>query len=162
MKNPSRIMLFLFFIILVNCKKVEENKIPISNFNSKNNDTLIHSLDTTKIGTEKIISVKENWDGDYSIKTKAISNSEGHQEIDLGYYINIKSKKAILSISAEYTEDYWCEGDYYLQNIDNTLYATGKCDQNDENDFVLKDEKNFYFIKSKRFKNKDWQLLSKE
>jgi hypothetical protein len=156
MKYIKKTLLFIFFTVLVNCNKTEKNKI--KNLNSINKDAQIRSIDTSKTG----IIIKENWDGDYSIKTKAISNQEDHQEIDLRYYINIKGKKAILSVGAEFTEDYWCEGDYYLESKNGGIYAIGKCDDNDINDFAIKEENNQFYIKSKRFKNQDWQLLEKE
>ena len=162
MKYTSQILLFISIIIIVNCKKAEEDKFHDKNLNFLNKDTLIPLKDSSKIIIEVNTNNKNYWDGDYSIKTKAISNNEDKQEIVLRYYINIKDKKAVLSIGAESSEDYWCEGDYYLEIKDGGLYATGKCDEDDTNDFMIKLTKNQYYIKSKRFKNIDWQLLSKE
>jgi hypothetical protein len=158
MKYTIKIILFGFFIVLMSCKKAKESKI--NNLNSINKDVVILSKDTSK--TDVIVNKKENWDGDYSIKTKAISYQENHQEIDLRYYINIKGKKAILSIGAEFSEDYWCEGDYYLDINNEGIYAIGKCNEDDINDFAIKQAKNQFYIKSNRFKNKDWQILTKE
>lgn len=164
MKYKNQIILFLFTLIItfVKCKKKEEKIITSNKIKIINEDTLIHLTDLSKIIEVINTEFKQYWDGDYVIKTKAISNAEDHQVIDLKYYINIKGNKAILSIGAESSEDYWCEGDYYLESKDGGLYAVGKCDENDINDFMIKQNKNEYFIKSKRFENIDWQLLAKE
>jgi len=152
----------MLLTILANCREVEKNEILENNPNPVNKKSQISPKDSTKIEILINTDIKKNWDGDYSIKTKAISNNEDNLEIDLRYYINIKGNKAILSIGAESSEDYWCEGDYYLERKDGGLHATGKCDENDVNDFMIKQSNNLYYIKSKRFKNTDWQLLSKE
>ncbi|WP_312076614.1 hypothetical protein [Chryseobacterium sp.] len=126
----------------------------------------------TKLISSQIIKQKESplnndnfkpkeWKGFYEITTKAISEYN-NQEIDLLYSITVKSNNAaILSIGAEYSEDYWCEGNYNLSIDKNILYAKGKCDEDDTNDFYLKFENGKYYIKSKRFLNSDWQELKK-
>ena len=99
--------------------------------------------------------------GAYKIYAPAVSNSNG-EEISLGYFITIKSStKAILSIDAKYSEDYGCEGEYRLTNNENVIHAKGKCDQDDTDDFFLKQENGKYYIKSKRFLDQDWQELNK-
>jgi len=115
---------------------------------------------TTESSVEK--NKTQDWKGEYQITTKAISNYN-QKEIDLLYSISLKSNEsAILSIGADQTQDYWCEGDYYLTEENGVLKATGKCDENDINDFYLKQENGIYYIKSKRFLNQDWQVLKKE
>ncbi|MCW3161467.1 hypothetical protein [Chryseobacterium oryctis] len=105
---------------------------------------------------------KVKWKGDYEITTKAISDFN-NEEFNLSYYINISSdNSAILSIGAKHSEDYWCEGDYNLKKDGNIIHARGKCDQDDRDDFYIKFENSKYYIKSKRFINKDWQELKKE
>jgi len=125
---------------------------------------LMSDIKSGKKTTES--SIKKNktqdWKGEYQITTKAISNYN-QKEIDLLYSISLKSNEsAILSIGADQTQDYWCEGDYYLTEENGVLKATGKCDENDINDFYLKQENGIYYIKSKRFLNQDWQVLKKE
>ena len=104
----------------------------------------------------------QDWKGDYQITTNAISNYN-QKEIDLLYSISITSKEsATLSIGADQTQDYWCEGDYYLIEDNGILKATGKCDEDDINNFYIKQENGIYYIKSKRFINQDWQVLKKK
>lgn len=104
----------------------------------------------------------KSWLGSYSIKTDAVSNAD-NKEFILRYYININSlSDATLSIGAENPQDYICEGKYVLQTDNNKIYASGKCDSDDINDFYLKKESGKYYIKSKRFLNQDWQELIKE
>lgn len=104
----------------------------------------------------------KSWLGEYSIETDALSNSDS-KKIKLKYYININSlSEAILSIGADQPQDYTCEGDYTLQVEKSEIYASGKCDSDDINDFYIKKENNKFFIKTKRFLNQDWQELKKE
>ncbi len=63
---------------------------------------------------------------------------------------------------AECPQDYACEGEYYITVKDNVLHATGKCDEDDTNDFYIKLENGKYYIKTKRFLNQDRQELTKE
>ncbi|VXC17839.1 MULTISPECIES: hypothetical protein [Chryseobacterium] len=103
-----------------------------------------------------------NWKGSYDITSKAISQYN-NQEIDLLYTITINSdKSATLSIGADQVQDYWCEGEYKLTKENNILHAKGKCDENDLDDFYLKNENEKYYIRSKRFINQDWQELTKK
>lgn len=74
----------------------------------------------------------------------------------------ISDKSSTLSIGAEQSQDYWCEGEYQLNEEQRILHAKGKCDEDDINDFYLKQENGKYFIKSKRFLNQDWQELYKK
>lgn len=69
---------------------------------------------------------------------------------------------ATLSIGAEYPQDYNCEGEYVLKVESNTLHGSGKCNDEDLNDFYIKKINDKYYIKSKRFLNHDWQELKKE
>ncbi|MFC3755933.1 hypothetical protein ACFONJ_08155 [Chryseobacterium tructae] len=134
----NRIICVFFLLILFSCKK--EN-----NF--------VH---------EKLSPPDKTWLGNYSIKTDAISIADNKKFI-LRYYITINSlSKAILNIGAENPQDYNCEGDYTLQKENNILSGSGKCDEDDTNDFYIKKENNNFFIKSKRFINQDWQELKKE
>lgn len=104
----------------------------------------------------------KHWKGEYEITTKAISNYN-NTEIDLLYSISLSSDaSAIVSIGADQVQDYWCEGEYYLTDENGILHATGKCDEDDINDFYLKYQNGIYFIKSKRFLIQDWQVLKKE
>lgn len=104
---------------------------------------------------------KQNWKGDYQIRAKAISDYN-QKEIVLLYSIAVTSDhSAILSIGADQVQDYWCEGDYYLTDKKGIIYARGKCDEDDLNDFMMKYEGDKYYIKSKRFLNQDWQILEK-
>ncbi|WP_048509729.1 hypothetical protein [Chryseobacterium sp. FH2] len=103
----------------------------------------------------------EKLKGSYKISSKAISNYNG-EEILLDYFLSFESsKKAILSIGADYSEDYGCEGEYKLTKENNILHARGKCDQDDVDDFYVKFENGKYYIRSKRFINQDWQELKK-
>ena len=103
-----------------------------------------------------------SYSGRYSIDVKATSYAN-KEEITLGYVLTLKSQKlAILSINAEHSEDYWCEGPYTLTKENDIFHAKGKCDQNDDDDFYLKFVNGKAFIKSKRFINQDWQELRKE
>lgn len=104
-------------------------------------------------------SVSNNMAGSYYIKSKAVSNYD-QEEIYLEYFITVKSSsKAILSIGADQVQDYGCEGEYKLMSENGITLAKGKCDQDDIDDFYLKQESNKYYIKSKRFINQDWQEL---
>lgn len=103
----------------------------------------------------------QNWKGEYEITTRAISGYD-QKEIDLVYTITVTSNDAsTLSIGAKQAQDYWCEGDYMMTNENGILHAKGKCDEDDVNDFYLKQENGKYFIKSKRFLDKNWQSLKK-
>lgn len=151
-------------------------------FKTDEENTVFTKEEHIKLSSDGIITmqnsiiIKENKDGTakqnilkkpdlvgaYKIYAPAISNSNG-EEISLGYFITVKSHaKAILSIDAKYSEDYGCEGEYELINNENIIYAKGKCDQDDLDDFYLKYKDGKYFIKSKRFLNQDWQELIKE
>lgn len=115
-----------------------------------------------KIGISIKKDKSQDWKGEYQIITKAISNYN-QKEIDLFYTITFESNKSvILSIGADQTQDYWCEGNYYLTDENGILKATGKCDEDDTNDFYLKQENGTFYIKSKRFLNRDWQVLKKK
>lgn len=127
-------------------------KIPLTNLYSPDKEITKNSI--------KVLP--QNWKGTYEITTKAISNYN-KREIDLLYTISITSNDSgVLSIGADQSQDYWCEGNYYLTSENNILHGTGKCDEDDTNDFFLKSENEKYYIKSKRFLNKDWQILTKE
>jgi len=109
-----------------------------------------------------ITNKPKTWKGNYEITTKAISDYD-NKEFDLYYAISIESESSsILSIGADHSEDYWCEGSYNLQISDNIIHASGKCDQDDVNDFYIKYQEGNYYIKSKRFLSKDWLELKKE
>jgi phage FluMu protein Com len=111
---------------------------------------------------KSITKPDKTWIGEYIIKTDALSNAD-NKKFTLRYYITINSlSDAILSIGAENPQDYTCEGDYTLQIDNNTLFASGKCDEDDINDFYIKKENNSFFIKSKRFLSKDWLEIKKE
>lgn len=127
-------------------------KILIAVFNSPNK--IIKKSDGKIVG--------KDWKGIFKINTKAISNYN-QEEIDLLYTISVTSDNScVLSVGADQAQDYWCEGDYYLTSQNNILHATGKCDEDNTNDFFLKYENGKYFIKSKRFLDQDWQNLLKE
>lgn len=103
-----------------------------------------------------------NLNGSYSIKTQFNCDTT-HKLEYVSYYIEIEGLNAILSIGAKHTSDYWCEGQYKLQRKQDFFYAKGNCsDESDINDFMIKNIKNNYFIKSKRFLNKDWLEMKKE
>jgi hypothetical protein len=101
---------------------------------------------------------KDNWNGSFYIKTQIISDAT-KQITDIEYFIFIKDNYAILSIGAEHSKDKWCQGDYSLEKRDGFIYAKGKCDQDDVNDFSIKMENDNYYIQSKFFINKGWQQL---
>lgn len=150
---------------------VDYSSVALSIENSSTNKVVVFS----KTDSAPTDSVKEenpqrtvqaatknvNWKGVYSISAKAKSLYDG-QEIDLLYSLTLEGdKKGLLSIGAEQVQDYWCEGEYSFSKTNNILHARGKCNQDDADDFFLKHENNNYYIKSKRFVNKDWQLLTK-
>lgn len=121
-------------------------------------EDLRSSKSKNSFSTEK----NKNWLGEYRIITEAKSRADD-EKVLLKYYITIDSPyTAILSIGADKSEDYWCEGDYNIENESNVLHAKGKCDEDDINDFFLKQENGKYYIKSKRFLNPDWQELTKD
>lgn len=141
---------------------VKEEHLQISkDGNVKKISSNIPTANKKNIPQEKRTS-SNNYNGQYSIDAKAASYAN-KEEITLGYVLTLKSQKlAILSINAEHSEDYWCEGPYTLTKENDVLHAKGKCDQNDDDDFYLKFENGKAFIKSKRFIDKDWQKLKKE
>ena len=140
--------------IIVKLRKIETGvysyaKIPVANLQS--NNKIISNTNSLKS--------QQDWRGNYEITTKAISEYN-NKEIDLSYSITVISdKSSTLSIGAEQSQDYWCEGEYQLNEEQRILHAKGKCDEDDINDFYLKQENGKYFIKSKRFLNQDWQEL---
>ncbi|MBD3906221.1 hypothetical protein NAL32_16505 [Chryseobacterium sp. Ch-15] len=140
--------------------KEEHFKLSNSGIITKQNSTIINE-NKGSIAKHKILK-ESDLIGAYKIYAPAISNSNG-EEISLGYFITIKSPtKAVLSIDAKYSEDYGCEGEYRLTNNEKIIYAKGKCDQDNLDNFYIKYENEKYFIKSKRFLNQDWQELIKE
>ncbi len=108
-----------------------------------------------------ITKVNADWKGSYQITAKAISEYN-QKQIDLLYTITVTSRHtAVLSIGADQVQDYWCEGEYTLKDSQGVLHAKGKCDEDDSNDFYLKQDKGMFFIKTKRFLNQDWQEIKK-
>ncbi|MFP3590568.1 hypothetical protein [Chryseobacterium sp. SIMBA_038] len=139
----------------------EEQKTLTNNGNIQTTSSKIIQPKLLAKKTEEKIALP-NFKGEYSIETKAISYST-NKEFVIGYFLAFDSNsKAILSINADYPQDYQCEGEYKLKNENNILHARGICDQDDINDFYLKFENGNYYIKSKRFKNTDWQELKKD
>lgn len=129
---------------------------------STNGKFIIKEKDIANNTKKSITKPDKTWIGEYIIKTDALSNAD-NKKFTLRYYITINSlSDAILSIGAENPQDYTCEGDYSLQIDNNTLFASGKCDEDDINNFYIKKENNSFFIKSKRFLSKDWLELKKE
>lgn len=141
---------------------VKEEHIKISD-----NGNIKIILDDKKSKMKKQVEVTKNitsltnWKGTYKITTAAISQFD-NKEFELLYTITMNSNKiGILSIGADQVQDYWCEGNYTFTNENNILHGRGKCDQDDMDDFYLKIDSGKYYIKSKRFINKDWQELTK-
>lgn len=127
----------------------------------KNNCSSQKDISDKKIKNTNQNYQSNNWIGKFKIVARAISDYDG-KEIDLYYIINIDSdNSAILSIGADHSEDYWCEGEYKLMNKNGIIHARGKCDQDDRDDFYLKHENGKTYIKSKRFINQDWQELQR-
>ena len=129
-------------------------------------DNVQEDLQIEKFEKKAINSVQDKNDeiirGSFQINGKAISLYD-KKESDLSYFIYVNSNNsATVSIGAEHSEDYWCEGEYDLINENGILHARGKCDENDLHDFYIKKENNQFYIKSKRFVNKDWQVLTKD
>lgn len=184
MKN---IILLIIMIIIVSCNGGKKNNTVVASEENntfqleKNNpETININEDSSEYSITKdrkfniqkeeiannpkksLITLDKTWIGEYSIKTDAISNRD-NKKFTLRYYITINSlSDAILSIGAENPQDYTCEGDYTLQIENNTLFASGKCDSDDINDFFIKYQEGNYYIKSKRFLSKDWLELKKE
>ncbi|CAI8890386.1 hypothetical protein [Chryseobacterium sp. IT-36CA2] len=148
---------------------IDYESIVINLIGSKKNKPIIFTKkidsntdDSQSIKNTEVTTSNNDWKGSYKISTKAISQYDNN-ETNILYSITVESnQKAVLSIGAENVEDYWCEGEYHLIKEGNILHAKGKCDQDDIDDFYLKNENKKYFIKSKRFINKDWQELEKE
>jgi len=140
--------------LIINLIGIQKSK-PIVFTKNINNDKNISIEDSYP----KSSKTNNNWKGSYKITTKIISQFD-NKEADVLYTMTIESnQKAILSIGAENVQDYWCEGEYRLIKEDNILHAKGKCDQDDMDDFYLKNENGKYYIKSKRFINQNWQEL---
>ncbi|WP_131701402.1 hypothetical protein [Chryseobacterium sp. FH2] len=136
-----------------------DNKFFVTNFSKYFITTTENKNNSNKPPVSN--SSLEKLKGSYKISSKAISNYNG-EEILLDYFLSFESsKKAILSIGADHSEDYGCEGEYKLTKENNILHARGKCDQDDVDDFYIKSENEKYYIKSKRFINQDWQELEK-
>lgn len=135
-------------------------------FSKKNNiDDDLKIEKSEKSEKEVINSIGDSYDkivgSSFQINGKAIS-LYNKKESDLSYFIYFNSDSlATVSIGADHSEDYWCEGEYDLINENGILHARGKCDENDLHDFFIKKENDQVYIKSKRFINKDWQKLSK-
>lgn len=149
-----------FFTDELNTSFLNSNKILISKEGifSKINEV---NSNSPKNSNKKNIEVNHNIIGSYSIITDALSNYD-QGKIKLKYFLSFESnKKVILSIGAKQVQDYGCEGEYKLTEESNILHAKGKCDQDDVDDFYIKKENGQFYIKSKRFINKDWQKLSK-
>ena len=162
MKN----FLILFHFMLIACsdkqkenmEKTTEKETEIYFTRNIDNNT----DDSQNIKNIEVTTNNNDWKGSYKISTKVTSQYDNN-ETNVLYSITVESdQKAILSIGAEHVEDYWCEGEYRLIKEDNTLHAKGKCDQDDVDDFYLKNENKKYYIRSKRFINRDWQELKKE
>lgn len=149
-KTDKEVSIFLNFKLGTLSFDLKE-VIDLSIFTNKNN----------KLQLKKETNTLFTWKGSYKITAKIISQFD-NKETDVLYSITVESdQKAILSIGADNVQDYWCEGEYHLIKKDNILHAKGKCDQDDMDDFYLKNEDGKYYIKSKRFSNQDWQQLQK-
>lgn len=129
--------------------------------NTRNMDTSLEKYPKETIASLTNLYKDSNWDGAYYIKTQIIS-SEINQVVDIEYFISITNGAGKLRINTKNLKDVWCEGEYYLRKGNGFIYGTGSCDQDDINDFMIKKEKENYYIKSKFFINKDWQLLQKK
>lgn len=103
--------------------------------------------------------------GNYFIHTKTTSIETG-DPISINYYFHFENNKAILSTGSENSLEAYCEGSYSIsQNGDymKLEYAGEEIctSDKDESTFIIKTENNEYYIKSKRFYNNTWQVMSK-
>ena len=111
-------------------------------------------------------SKKIDLKGDYFINANVTSVETG-DVMKISFYFNFNGSEAILSIGTNNSLEAYCEGNYNIiqdNNIAKLKYVgEGICTSNEsESSFLLKQEKNQYFIKSKRFYNDEWQILNKK
>lgn len=102
-------------------------------------------------------------EGDFYIKTK-VSSVETGDPIDISFYFTFTTSEAILSISSNNSLETYCEGSYSINKTSDILKleytGEGTCTSDkEESTFLIKKEKNQYYIKSKRFYNFDWERL---
>lgn len=115
-----------------------------------------------QISKDKKIELK----GDYVIKTN-VSSVETADPIEISFYFNFNSSEAILSIGTNNSLEAYCEGTYSIIHDNSTIKLKytdeGICtsDQS-ESIFLIKKEKDQYYIKSKRFYDYKWQILNKK
>lgn len=153
----KKLILILLLILLQSCNGQDTKQ---KNLTDKNK--YLKKITKENIVPHEKSNKQKIWKGDYIIKIKALSNAD-KKEFTLRYYISIiDDHRAVLSIGAEHVQDYSCEGEYYLNNVNNILHGQGICAEDDINDFYLKQENGKYYIKSKRFLNQSWQELTKD
>ncbi|WP_310555765.1 hypothetical protein [Flavobacterium sp.] len=111
------------------------------------------------VGDNKSLELK----GDYFIKTK-VSSVETGDPIDVKFYFNFETSTATLSIGSDNSLEAYCEGTYSINKNNDNLKLEytdeGTCPSDkDESSFLIKEENNQYYIKSKRFYDFDWKIL---
>ncbi|MGQ7946609.1 hypothetical protein [Flavobacterium sp. WC2509] len=104
--------------------------------------------------------------GDYVIKTD-VSSVETGNPIGISFYFNFRSSEAILSIGTNNSLEAYCEGTYSITQDNDTIKlkytGEGICTSDEsESMFLIKKEKDQYYIKSKRFYDYKWQILNKK
>jgi hypothetical protein len=117
---------------------------------------------SNEISKDKNIELK----GDYVIKTN-VSSVETGDPIEISFYFNFNSSEAILSIGTNNSLEAYCEGTYSIIQDTSTIKlkytGEGTCTSNEgESMFLIKKEKDHYYIKSKRFYDYKWQILNKK
>jgi hypothetical protein len=117
---------------------------------------------SNQISKDKNIELK----GDYVIKTN-VSSVETGDPIEISFYFNFNSSEAILSIGTNNSLEAYCEGTYSITQDNSTIKlkytGEGTCTSDEgESMFLIKKEKDQYYIKSKRFYDYKWQILNKK
>jgi hypothetical protein len=150
MKNIQSII-FLFFIATA-CKK----EVTITKYALAKTDNL----------TTKEINQNIDLKGNYFIKTK-VSSVETGEPIEITFYFSFETSQAILSIGTNNSLEAYCEGTYTItqnKGVSKLIYnGEGTCTSDlEESSFLIKKEKNQYYIKSKRFIDFEWYLLNRK
>ena len=101
--------------------------------------------------------------GHYYIKTP-VSSVENGDPIDVSFYFSFDTKFATLSIGTDNSLEAYCEGSYSIDKKGDVLkleyIGEGTCTSDkDESTFLIKNENNQFYIKSKRFYDFEWKVL---
>lgn len=113
-----------------------------------------------------LISDTVTLDGNYHVKTKVVSVESG-DPIELDFYINVKQPEATLSIGSNNGMESYCEGAYNIQKDGDVFMleyiGEGICTSDvNESVFVIKYENDKFYIRSKRFYDDKWIVLTKK